>query len=194
VRALRALLGLGLLVVLAWSLTVIAVFLFGRRDEARAADAIVVLGAAQYDGRPSPVLRARLDHAIGLFEQDVAPVLILTGGVGPGDTVSEATVGQRYAQRRGVPAERILTEEAGLSTVESMGAVAGLMRERGLRSAVLVSDPFHMFRLRVLAWRLGLRAFSSPTRSSPIAQNAREEWRLVVRESLILPIAVLESF
>jgi uncharacterized SAM-binding protein YcdF (DUF218 family) len=194
VRILRAVLGLGLLTALAWSLTVLSVLLFGRRDEVRTADAIVVLGAAQYDGRPSPVLRARLDHAIALFNDSVAPTLILTGGVGAGDTVSEAKAGQRYAIRQGVPADRILTEEVGLSTDESMQSVADLMRGQGMSSAVLVSDPFHMFRLRVLAWRLGLQAFSSPTRSSPIALNSREEWRHVLRESVILPVMVLESF
>jgi uncharacterized SAM-binding protein YcdF (DUF218 family) len=194
VRAFRILLGLGVLAASGWALMLLSVFLFGRRDEARAADAIVVLGAAQYDGRPSPVLRARLDHAIELHNRGIAPILILTGGVGPRDTVSEAAVGQRYAVRQGVPAAQILTEERGLSTDESMKSVADLMRSEGLETAVLVSDPFHMFRLRVLAWRLGVQGYSSPTRSSPIALNSREEWRHVLRESMILPVMILDPF
>lgn len=189
-RIARFVVGLLLLGAFGWGCSVLAVFAFGRRDEARPADAIVVLGAAQYDGRPSPVLQARLDHAIRLYREGIAPTLIFTGGVGVGDTVSEAEVGRRYAGKHGVPGERMLVEPAGLSSGESMSTVAGLMRSRGLRSAVLVSDPFHMLRLRILAARLGFQAYSSPTRSSPIALNSREEWWHIVRESLILPVVL----
>lgn len=176
-----------LLAIFAWSLAVLSVYLFGRFDEAREVDAIVVLGAAQYDGRPSPVLKARLDHAIELYSSGHAARLILTGGVGVGDTVSEAEVGGRYAVRAGVDPEAILLERSGLSSEESLLAVADLMESNQLGAAILVSDPFHMLRLRLLAARLGFRAFSSPTRSSPIALGSVEEWRHVVRESLILP-------
>lgn len=178
------------LVVLLWVLLTVVVFLYGRRDEARSADAIVVLGAAQYDGRPSPVLRARLDHAIALYHDSIAPRLVLTGGVGAGDTVSEAEVGRRYAAREGVPEDAILLERAGLSSHESIDAVAALMRENAMGSAVLVSDPFHMLRLRLLARKHGITSFSSPTRSSPISDGSREEWRHLAREALILPFVV----
>ncbi len=170
-----------------WGLALLSVYLFGRRDEARDVDAIVVLGAAQYDGRPSPVLRARLDHAVQLYTAGYSSRLILTGGVGIGDTVSEAEVGARYVANAGVDRAHILLERSGLSSAESLVAVARLMEGHGLQSAVLVSDPFHMLRLRILATRLGIRAYSSPTRSSPIASGSTEEWRLVARESLILP-------
>jgi len=180
-----------LLAGLGWSLVLLSVSLFGERDEAREADAIVVLGAAQYDGRPSPVLRARLDHALHLHERGYANHLILTGGVGVGDTVSEAEVSRRYAVRGGIAPENILIERTGLSSGESMLAVADLMRSHGFRSALLVSDPFHMLRLRLLAARLGFRAYSSPTRSSPIATRSPEEWRHVLRESLIIPSLVV---
>lgn len=188
---LRGVLRLLLLSLLFWSLMVAAVYLYGRRDEARPADAILVLGAAQYDGRPSPVLRARLDHAIALYRQGLASTLVLTGGVGVGDTVSEAVVGHRYATRAGVPADAILMERSGLRSVESMQAAAQLMQSRGLRSAILVSDPFHMLRLRLLARRLGFRAHSSPTRSSPISRERRREWRFILRESLIIPLMLV---
>lgn len=178
------------LIVLLWVLLTVVVFLYGRRDEARSADAIVVLGAAQYDGRPSPVLRARLDHAISLYHDSIAPRLVLTGGVGAGDTVSEAEVGRRYASREGVPEDAILLERAGLSSHESIDAVAALMRENEMGSAVLVSDPFHMLRLRLLARKHGITSFSSPTRSSPISDGSREEWRHLAREALILPFVV----
>jgi uncharacterized SAM-binding protein YcdF (DUF218 family) len=174
-----------------WALLLTAIYAYGRRDFARPADAIVVLGAAQYDGRPSPVLRARLDHAISLYQAGVAPVLITTGGVGVGDTVSEAVVGRRYAVRGGVPPDSILTERRGLRTQESMEVVAELMRERDLESAVLVSDPFHSLRLRILAYRLGLRAVTSPTRTSPISLDPGEEWRHIVRESGIIVLMLV---
>lgn len=189
--AFRWLLGIPLLAFLAWGLLAVSVALFGRRDERRPADAIVVLGAAQYDGRPSPVLRARLDHAIDLYRDGIAPILVLTGGVGARDTISEAEVGLRYARAAGVPTRSILLERAGLDTEESMTAVAKLMRARGLDSAVLVSDPFHMLRLRVTSARLGIRAFSSPTRNSPISLGSAEEWRHVAWEGLVLPLALL---
>ncbi|HEU0015916.1 MAG TPA: YdcF family protein [Longimicrobium sp.] len=191
VRLVRGTLKLLLFLGACWALLVAAIHLFGRRDEARPSDAIVVLGAAQYDGRPSPVLQARLDHAIALYRRGVAPRMIMTGGTAPGDTVSEAEVGRRYAIRAGVPAGAILTERSGMTTLESIRAVAELMHQRGDSSAVLVSDPFHMLRLKLLARRAGLRGYSSPTRTSPISRNRAEERRFLVRESFGLPLAVL---
>jgi uncharacterized SAM-binding protein YcdF (DUF218 family) len=191
VAALRALGAALLFVVTTWCLLVLASALFGRRDEARQADAIVVLGAAQYDGRPSPVLRARLDHAVRLYQEGIAPRIIFTGGVGVGDTVSEAEVSRRYAMRAGVPDSAILLERVGVSTAESLAAVAELMNQAELRSAVLVSDPFHMLRLRIVASRHGLRAYSSPTRESPISRDPALEWRHVIRESLVLPATLV---
>src|SRR5690606_2113126 len=131
-----------------WGFCFLSVFTFGSRDEARRSDAIVVLGAAQYDGRPSPVLKGRLDHAVALYCDSLATRMILTGGVGVGDTVSEAEVGRRYVIGQGVSPEAILVERGGLSSVASMRAVADVMRNNGLSSAILVSDPFHMLRLR----------------------------------------------
>jgi uncharacterized SAM-binding protein YcdF (DUF218 family) len=191
-RFFRILMG-GLLVAgLIWGVNLLAVYLFGLRNEARPADAIVVLGAAQYQGKPSPVLKARLDHAIELYRDSIAPALILTGGVGVGDTLSEAEVGRRYAMKAGVPRARILIEQAGISTEQSMRTVARLMHSRGMHSAVMVSDPFHMLRLRILARRLGIQAYSSPTRTSPIREGSEAEWKFVLRESLILPFALLD--
>ena len=170
-----------------------AIHLYGRRDEAKAADVIVVLGAAQYDGRPSPVLKARLDHAVELYERGIAKTLIMTGGVGPGDTVSEAVVSRRYASRAGVPAEAILVEKTGLTTLQSMRAVGRMMEERGFDSAVLVSDPFHMLRLKLLARRVGFRGYTSPTRTSPISESRSAERKFLLRESFSLPFALIEA-
>jgi uncharacterized SAM-binding protein YcdF (DUF218 family) len=192
VRALRWALGLLVFGLACWALLVVGVWMYGRRDEARPADAIVVLGAAQYDGRPSPVLRARLDHAVDLYRRGIAKTLVMTGGVGPGDTVSEAVVGQRYAARQGVPASAILTERTGMTTLQSMDAVKRMMEQRGMHAAVLVSDPFHALRLKLLARRVGLKGYTSPTRTSPISRNPEQERRFLLRESVSLPFALVE--
>lgn len=175
---------------LLWAASALAVIGFATRDNARPADAIVVLGAAQYAGRPSPVLRGRLDHSVGLWRRRIAPRLIVTGGVGPGDTLSEAAVARRYVQRRGVPGDRILLETQGRTTSESMRAVAAILHSRGLDRAVLVSDPFHMFRLWVLAQRYGFAGHTSPARRrsfDPIP--AEREWRHILSESVKAPAA-----
>lgn len=164
--------------------------LAGRLDSRRASDAIVVLGAAQWAGRPSPVLRARLDHGAALWRERVAPLLLLTGGVGDGDTISEAEVGRRYLVAKGIPASAILVERTGRTTGQSVRSAAAILRGEGLRRVVLVSDPFHALRLRILAARHGLDAATSPTRTSPIARNAVTEWRYVLSESVKLPVAI----
>jgi len=171
-----------------WIISASAVLIWSARDEARPAHAIVVLGAAQYAGRPSPVLRARLDHALNLWKRNLAPLLILTGGTGLGDTTSEAAVGRTYAKKRGVPDTLILVENEGRTTRESMKAVAGMLEVRGLQSALLVSDPFHMLRLRILARRFGFTPYTSPTRTSPIDPNREERWKYIFSESVKAPL------
>ncbi|HST60693.1 MAG TPA: YdcF family protein [Longimicrobium sp.] len=193
VRIVRGLIKLGLVMLAGWALCVAAIHLWGRRSETPRSDAIVVLGAAQYDGRPSPVLKARLDHAVSLYERGVAPVIIMTGGQAPGDTVSEAVVSRRYAVRQGVPAAAILTERGGMTTVESMKSVGRLMRSREMDTAVLVSDPFHMLRLKLLARQVGFRGYTSPTRTSPISRNRSQERKHLIRESFSLPFALLQA-
>jgi uncharacterized SAM-binding protein YcdF (DUF218 family) len=176
-------------VLVVWLASVSAVLIWSGRDEARPAQAIVVLGAAQYAGKPSPVLRARLDHALDLWNRHLASLLILTGGTGAGDTTSEADVGRNYAKRHGVPDSAILVENAGRTTSESMRAVAGMLEVRGLQSALLVSDPFHMLRLRILARRYGFTPYTSPTQTSPISPNREERWKYIFSESLKAPLA-----
>jgi len=178
-----------IVVLVLWIVSVSAVVMWSGRDEARPAQAIVVLGAAQYAGKPSPVLRARLDHALDLWNHHLASLLIVTGGTGAGDTTSEADVGRSYAKRRGVPDSAILVENAGRTTSESMRAVAGMLEVRGLQSALLVSDPFHMLRLRILARRFGFTPYTSPTRTSPISPNREERWKYIFSESLKAPLA-----
>lgn len=174
-----------------WLVSAAAVLIWSSRDEARPAQAIVVLGAAQYAGKPSPVLRARLDHALDLWNRHLASILILTGGTGLGDTTSEAAVGRTYARKRGVPDSSILVESEGRTTSESMRAVAGMLEVRGLQSALLVSDPFHMLRLRILARRFGFTPYTSPTQTSPISPNREERWKYIFSESIKAPLAFI---
>lgn len=174
-----------------WVISATAVLIWASRDEAQPAQAIVVLGAAQYAGKPSPVLRARLDHALDLWNRHLAALLILTGGTGAGDTTSEAAVGRTYARKHGVPDSAILVENEGRTTSESMRAVAGMLEVRGLQTALLVSDPFHMLRLRILAKRFGFTPYTSPTRTSPISPNREARWKYIFSESLKAPLAFL---
>lgn len=178
----------GLAVVL-WIGCGAAVVIFASADTARRADAIVVLGAAQYAGKPSPVLRARLDHALGLWRRGLATRLIVTGGVGAGDTTSEAAVARRYVERRGIPGGLVLVETRGRTTSESMHAVGAIMRANGLHDAILVSDPFHMFRLWLLARRNGFVGHTSPRRMQPPEAASENRWRYILSESLKAPLA-----
>lgn len=180
-----------LLLVACWALILASIAFYGRRDEARQADAIVVLGAAQYNGHPSPVLEARLDHAVDLYRRGVARTLIMTGGQAPGDTVSEAVVSRRYAVKAGVPRGAILVETTGMTTRESMAAVGRLMHDRQMETAVLVSDPFHMLRLKLLARRFGVKGYTSPTHTSPISRSPSQERKFLLRESIGLPLVLL---
>ena len=179
------------LVVAAWLLVVIAVVVAAGHDAAAPADAIVVLGAAQYNGHPSPVFRARLDHAAELFRRGLASHLIVTGGVGAGDTVSEAVVGQRYLTSGGIDSAAIVAIATGRSTEPSLRAAADWVHRHGGRRVILVSDGFHMLRLCLMAQRLRLVPLGSPAKRSPIASNRRLEIGYVLAESFKAPIAYL---
>jgi uncharacterized SAM-binding protein YcdF (DUF218 family) len=179
------------LLVAVWASFVVAIVDAGRRDQAASADAIVVLGAAQYEGRPSPVLRARLDHAASLWARGLAPRMIVTGGRGVGDTTSEAAVGMRYLVQRGVPASSISMDTAGLTTSQSMVAARHLLGTKSYPSVLIVSDPFHMLRLAILARRLHMNPLLSPTRTSPISTRPGQQLRYVMAESIKAPYAIV---
>ena len=183
--------GVLITVIVAWSVSAASVLLWGARDRARSSDAIVVLGAAQYVGRPSPVLRARLDHALDLWQRGLAPRLIFTGGTGVGDTTSEAAVSRIYALKHGVPDTAILMENEGRTTRESLAAVSAIMHARQMRTAILVSDPFHMLRLRILSTQYGVDAYTSPTKTSPISANKAQALAYVLSESIKVPMMIM---
>jgi uncharacterized SAM-binding protein YcdF (DUF218 family) len=174
-----------------WGLALGAVIAWGSQDRAIASDAIVVLGAAQYWGKPSPVLRARLDHAVTLWRRGMAPWIVLTGGVGVGDTTSEAAVSRKYVIGEGIPDSAILLETSGRTTRESLQSVARMLQSHDRRSVILVSDPFHMLRLDILARRFGLVPYTSPTRTSPISANTGETWRYYINESVKIPFVLI---
>ncbi|MBA3289775.1 MAG: YdcF family protein [Acidimicrobiia bacterium] len=162
----------GVLVVLVvlgyYLISLFQVWSTGRSDQARAVDAIVVMGAAQYDGEPSPQLAARLDHVVELWPQRLAPLVVVTGGNQPGDRFTEAEASARYLADRGVPADAILREEVGGTTYESMQGVALLLAERGLDTVLVVTDPYHSLRSRLVAQQAGLTAYVSPTPTSVV--------------------------
>jgi uncharacterized SAM-binding protein YcdF (DUF218 family) len=172
-----------------YTVALVMVLVVSQQDQRRSVDAIVVLGAAQYNGRPSPVLRARLDHALNLYRENLAPRIIVTGGVGRGDTTSEATVGRHYLVTRGVPPAAVVVQAHGRSTEASMTAVADWLGRQRLHRVILVSDPFHMFRLRLEARRTDLEAYTSPTESSPISDNPVVELRYLFAEGFKIPVA-----
>jgi uncharacterized SAM-binding protein YcdF (DUF218 family) len=172
----------------------VIVLVVSQQDERRRVDAVVILGAAQYNGRPSPVLRARLDHGLDLWRAGLAPRIIVTGGVGRrGDRFSEAAVGRAYLLDQGVPAAAIVEESRGRSTEASMTAVADWLRHHRLATVLLVSDPFHMARLRLEARRTGLEAYTSPTTTSPISDNPNLEVGYLFREGYKVPVAWVRS-
>lgn len=158
-----------LLLALAWLILLAArITLDGMRDERREADVIIVLGAAQADGRPMPVFKARLDHALDLYRDGYAPYLFFTGGKRPSDRFTEAETGRRYAIAHGVPESAIFTENQGRTTWQSLRQAAEQLRRERLRRVILVSDPFHAFRLRRMARDLGMQAAVSPAPHSRI--------------------------
>ncbi len=171
-----------------WAAVVVAVALAAARDQATTADAIAVLGAAQYNGRPSPVFRARLDHAAALYQRGLAPVVLVTGGVGTGDTVSESEVGRRYLVKAGLPENAVVALPAGTSTSASLDGVALWFGGRDSRRVLLVSDGFHMLRLQIIATRLGLVPFTSPAPSSPIRSNPRRNAAYFLAEGFKVPL------
>jgi len=162
-----------------------------RSDSHRPAEAIIVLGAAQYDGRPSPVLRARLEHALTLYEDEVAPLVVVTGGKQAGDRFTEAAAGFTYLREHGVPEDAIMREEQGDNTWAQLAATTRLLRQRGMRSAVLVSDDYHAYRLDRIAQELGLDAQVSPV-DPGLAMVGRA--RALGRETLAVAVGRVIGF
>ncbi|WP_368565292.1 YdcF family protein [Pseudoxanthomonas sp. UTMC 1351] len=172
-----------LLLVLIWLIGVAAYIIWtGQRDDAGPADAIIVLGAAAYDAKPSPVFEERIRHGIDLFHRGLAPKLIFTGGYGgAGARFSESQVARRYALRQGVPENAILIESISRNTHENLRQASTLMQNHNLHSAIIVSDPLHMARALRLSGELGIRAVGSPTPTTRFRSFATR-WRFLLAE------------
>jgi len=155
------------------------------RDEAQPADAIVVLGAAQYNGRPSPVLKARLDHAYELYKQGNSKKVITTGSYGPDPNFSEAHVSTQYLIQHGVDVANIITEQGSGSTYDSIQAAAGLMHAKGWKTALVVSDGFHLFRIKRMFQDNGILAYTSPAPNSPIEIASSQRFWHSLREVIL---------
>jgi uncharacterized SAM-binding protein YcdF (DUF218 family) len=163
--------------------TALAIWWTARQDSRPASDAIVVLGSAQYNGVPSSIFEARLEHAIALYEDGVAPVIVTVGGKADGDAFAEAEAGRDYLAGSGIPGEALLAVPEGVDTLESIRAVSATFTDRGWAHAVLVSDPWHAMRAERMAEDAGMLAESSPTRQGPAVQTRTTQVRYILRET-----------
>lgn len=175
-----------------YAVTLYQVWSTGRSDQARPVDAIVVMGAAQYDGRPSLQLRARLDHVVTLWGAGVADTVVVTGGNQPGDRFTEADVSAEYLTEQGIPDAAILRETVGRSSYESLQGVAELLAPLGKRTVLVVSDPFHLLRSRLSAEELGLVAYVSPTPTTTI--TGRESLAKEMKEAAGVAVGRIIGF
>jgi uncharacterized SAM-binding protein YcdF (DUF218 family) len=182
----RLVLGVLLVGVLVFGGTGFRVWQVARGDDRMSADVVLVLGAAQYAGAPSPIFKARLRHAKDLYDEGVAPYIVTTGGNKPGDTYTEASAAARWLTQHGVPEDRVIAVGQGSDTLGSLRAAAERIHERGWRTAVVVSDPWHSLRARTMASDAGLEAWSSPTHSGPVVQTRQIQVRYILRETVAL--------
>lgn len=162
-----------------------------RVDGVEKADAIVVLGAAEYAGKPSPVFQARLDHAYELFQKSFAPLIITTGGTHPGEDFSEGEVGKKYLTKKGVPENKIIAETSSLTTKQNIMRATEILKDKKLEKIILVSDPFHMYRCVLITTDVGISAVPSPTLSSPISKNSWLELEYMGREVMLSLLHIL---
>ena len=163
--------------------TALAIWWNARQDSRPTSDAIVVLGSAQYNGVPSSIFEARLEHAIALYEDGVAPVIVTVGGKATGDQFTEAEAGRDYLASAGIPDDALLAVPEGVDTLESMRVVSAAFEERGWNTAVLVTDPWHSMRAERMAEDAGIEAESSPTRQGPAVQTRATQFRYILRET-----------
>lgn len=179
----RALFGTLLVLVLTVGGTAFRVWQVARGDDRTQADVIIVLGAAQYNGKPSPIFQARLKHAKQLYEDGVANVIITAGGNRAGDEYTEASAGAQWLIEQGVPKASTLPVGEGRDTLGSLRAVAATVAQHGWHTAVLVSDPWHSLRARTMADDVGMDAWTSPTHSGPIVQTRQTQAMYIFRET-----------
>lgn len=172
-------------ILLFFIVTIFEIYRTGQKDERRDVSAIVVLGSAEYAGKPSPVFKARLDHGADLYKEGYAPLIIVAGGQDEDEAYSEAGVGKAYLEKqKKIPQEKIIAEEYSLTTIQNISRLKDFAEEEKLESVILVSDPFHMFRAKWLAKKWGIEVYTSPTQTSPISENRWLEFKFVNREAM----------
>jgi uncharacterized SAM-binding protein YcdF (DUF218 family) len=179
----RGVIAVVLLIVLSVLWVAFHIWWVAREDDHPRSDAIVVLGASQYNGVPSPVFAARLEHALALYRLGVAPRIVTVGGKEPGDTYTEAASGAAYLHQHGVPSTALIADQTGRDTLQSVRAVDATFRDHGWRTAVLVTDPWHCLRARAMARYVGISAVTSPERTGPAVASRSVEVRYIARET-----------
>lgn len=184
-KVLRAILVIFGILLLTFTWLFFRIYQTSKLDLAGKADAVAVLGAAEYAGKPSPVFQARLDHAADLYKEGFAPFVITTGGTHPGEKFSEGAVGKMYLAKKSVPEEKIMADEESLTTRENIERIAEIAREKNFQKIIIVSDPFHMYRALLLAEKFEINAIPSPTRKSPISENRWLELQYMLRETFL---------
>lgn len=182
----RVVVGTLLVAMLVFCGTAFRVWQVARADERRPVDMVIVLGAAQYAGEPSGVLEARLDQALGLYQDDMAGHVVTVGGRLSGDEFTEAQVSRKWLIEHGIPADHVDAVDLGSDTLGSLRAVAGLANQQGWDSALIVSDPWHSLRAKTMGDDVGIRTWASPTRSGPIVQTREIQFRYILRETAAL--------
>lgn len=182
----RVVIGALLVALLVGGGTAFRVWQVARTDDRRPVDMVVVLGAAQYHGEPSDVLRARLEQALDLYESGLTRQIVTVGGRQSGDVYTEAQAGREWLVEQGVPEQRVLDVDTGSDTLGSMSAVARLAGAHGWDSTLIVSDPWHSLRARTMAGDFGLEAWASPTRSGPVVQTRAAQSYYIGRETAAL--------
>jgi len=191
-KVLAAIAALCLVVFAYFAVTFVQVWHASRQDDARPAQAIIVLGAAQFDGRPSNVLQARLDHAVNLYNRKLAPRVVVTGGGQPGDRFTEAAASAKYLESKGIPASAIELETTSTNSRDELAAAARFLHKQGIDDVLLVSDGFHAYRIDAIAAEVGLNAHVSPTPSSPV--RGLDEFRADVRETVAVAVGRLIGY
>ncbi len=179
----RVLLFLAAIVVVFYIATCIRIVTQSKQDEARPADAIIVFGAAEYAGRPSPVFRARLDHAFDLYDRKLAPVVIVSGGAGGDPKFNEGGVGRDYLASKGIGDLHLIAETQADNTSESAERIGVIMRKNGWKSCIAVSDAYHLFRIKRMLERQGIQVYTSP-RPQEVPQSKASRAITVMREGL----------
>ncbi|NIP30021.1 MAG: hypothetical protein GTO02_07390 [Candidatus Dadabacteria bacterium] len=176
-----------LILIVLWIFLLAVIYINSFIDEKRTVDAIVVLGASQWNGKPSPVLKSRLDHAHEIYKQGFAEYIILTGGIAKGERISESKVGLMYLNRKGVPKSRIFIEEVGLTTSESLEKASNIIKQNNFNKVLFISNGYHMLRIKKIARDLDIKnAYGSPVK----LKNKWKKMKYIFRESLIFPIYI----